>query len=212
MRPKAALFSMPFVLAVIGACGADSSRPTPGPIGPPTVAESPAPAAPKPSSNPLIGTYRLALSIGPECAAVPESARNHAYTATIEERTPSTYTVTLGDGRFLDGLICDLRSGPAAGLGCNQFVASQAGSDLTIQMINSNDEKHGGHIVTQTAHGQWLEIIGEASARAEGDVIGAVGTTSVWFCPTPSAGPFPCRAAPVGCEDASLKMEFTRQP
>ncbi len=210
MNSKAAWFSMPFVLALIGACGSDSSRPTPGPIGPPTVAESPAPAEPKPSSNPLIGTYRLALNIGPDCAAVPESARNHAYTATIEARTPSTYTVTLGDGRFLSGLICELPSGPAAGLGCNQFVASQAGSDLTIQLINSNDEAHGGHIVTQTASGQWLEIIGDASARAEGDVIGAIGTATVWFCPTPSARAFPC-AAPVSCQDASLKMEFTRR-
>ena len=122
----------------------------------------------------------------------------------------SRYTVTLGDGRFLDGLICDLRSGPAAGLGCNQFVASQAGGDITIQTINSDDEKHGRHIVTQTTHGQWLEIIGDVSARAEGDVIGAMGTASIWFCPKPSAGPFAC-VAPVGFENASLKMEFTRR-
>ena len=50
-------------------------------------------------------------------------------------------------------------------------------------MINSDDEKHGGDIVTQTTHGQWPEIIGDA---------------------------LHAKRAPDGCENASLKMELTR--
>jgi hypothetical protein len=96
------------------------------------------------------------------------------------------------------------------GLGCNQFLASEAGSDLTFQLINNNDDAHGGHIVTQTSAGEWLEIIGDATARPEGDSIRAAGTASVWFCGAASAYPFPC-AGYVSCDNAGLKMEFTRQ-
>jgi hypothetical protein len=77
-----------------------------------------------------------------------------------------------------------------------------------FDLINDNDMAHGGHIVTQTANGHWLEIIGQANASANANAFVASGKASVWYCPSAAAYPFPCQA-PVGCDEASLKMEFT---
>jgi len=207
MKRTAALFLMGFLAVVMG-CSGDSPAPSPAPVSPPTVGETPTPAAPSPTADPLVGSYRVALMIGSNCSAVPEAERRFDYTASIEHRISSEYVVTLGNGRFLDGLICKSGSERIAGLGCNQFLASQDGGTLMFDLINDNDMAHGGHIVTQTANGHWLEIIGQANASANANAFVASGKASVWYCPSAAAYPFPCQA-PVGCDEASLKMEFT---
>src|SRR5262245_14406689 len=126
MKSAATLLLMAFVLGVVG-CSDDSPAPAPAPITPPTVQETPPPAEPNPTADPLVGSYRVTVTIGSNCSVVPEVARRFDYTASIEHRTSADYLVTLGDGRFLDGLICKAGSGRIAELGCNQFLASRDG-------------------------------------------------------------------------------------
>jgi hypothetical protein len=184
----------PIVLSgvILNACTGHSQAPTP--IDQRSSQGAPAPPPAPASSDPLVGSYALTLSLGSTCGAVPEGERTQRFTANVQRREDARYVVTLGDGRFLQGAICTGGSAGYAGIGCNQFFASRDIDIASFFLENNNDEAHGGHIVEQLSSGAWLEIIGGASGplNSATNAIDASGTASVWYCPTSSAYPFPC--------------------
>lgn len=188
-----------------------SSQPAPPPGG------SPAPVPPVPVANandPLDGTFRLALQIGSSCSALPEAERTRVYDASIGQipnRTDLGHVVTLSGARFLTGPICTLASGMYAGIGCDQFLASEDIDWVGFFLQNNNDDAHGAHIVEQTSSGQWLEIIGKATGDFNSaESIDVAGTANVWFCPTSSAYPFPCSEYR-SCSSTDLHLKFSRK-
>jgi hypothetical protein len=197
------------LLVAVTAC--DSTHPPPtAPSPPATMMGSPIPTPPEPNSptDSLVGRYTLDLTVGPECGSVPEAARNRTYTATIVSAGGANYVVTLSEASFLSGLICTAPSR----LGCNQFQASRAGDLLRFDLINENDDGHGGHIVEQVPPGTWIEVIGSGTGRMQEQdgMITTTGSATVWYCPTVSGYPFPC-VSPVGCESGALRLTFTRR-
>ena len=195
--PWLAVLTVTALAACHGASPAptDPSQPTtPSPSGspaPPTV------LVPVPHSNsPLDGAFTLTLQIGSSCSALPDAERTRVYDASIGQvanRTDLGHVVTLSGPRFLTGSICTLASGRYAGMGCNQFVASEDGEWVGLYLQNNNDEAHGAHIVEQTSSGGWLEITGHADGDFNSTtLIDATGTADVWFCPASSDYPYPC--------------------
>jgi hypothetical protein len=161
----------------------------------------------------------LNLEVGPGCESVPAAAKTRTYEATIEKRTSGTgvnppvgpnYVVTLGEATFLNGAICTFAP---SRLGCNQFLATrEAGDILRFDLINENDDGHGGHVVEQLPSGTWIELIGSATGRMQEQdgMITATGDAIVWYCSAASGYPFPC-ASSVGCRSDDLRMVFTRR-
>jgi hypothetical protein len=189
---------------------APSPRPAPQATTPPTVSPTPPPPAPSPRAGSVIaGSYSLTLTIDSSCSAVPEAERTRKYTASIDNASDGRYVVTLGDARFLSGLICTFGSGRFAMMGCNQFSAGEDIDTASFFLENNNDEAHGGHIVEQTSSGSWMEIIGNASGRLGSSTIEASGTGSVWYCPGSSSYPFPCPNY-ASCA-ADLRLTFARK-
>ena len=137
------------------ACDGSSNTPMPTGPTPPPVGFSPSPAPGGPASNtyPLSGVSDLTLTLGNDCSAVPELERTRAYTASISYTSDGRYVVTLGSGRFLTGPICTGGGGVFAGMGCDQFFASEDIDMANFFLENNNDEAHGGHIVEQLANG-----------------------------------------------------------
>ena len=191
-------FQMGVILAVLAlstACDGSSSAPTrstPSPSGSPVP-----PAVPVPNVNdPLDAAYTLTLQIGSSCSAIPDADKTRVYEASIGQmanRTDLGHVVTLTGAHFLTGPICTSASGRFAGIGCDQFLASEDISWVGFFLQNNNDQAHGAHIVEQTSSGGWLEI----SGRAEGvfnsvSSIDASGLVDVWVCPTSSDYPYPC--------------------
>jgi hypothetical protein len=170
---------------------------------------SPIPTPPLPGAptDSIVGRYKLDLSVGPECGSVPEAARNRTYTATIDSAGATNYVVTLSEASFLNGPIC---TAAPSRLGCHQFQASRTGDILRFDLINENDDGHGGHIVEQVPPGTWMELIGSGTGRlGEEGTITATGSANVWYCPTVSGYPFPCRSH-VGCGSSGLRLTLTR--
>jgi hypothetical protein len=158
----------------------------------------------------------MTLSVGSQCDVLPETERTRTYSATINSVAQNPYgqdVVTLGGSRFLSGSICSTASGPLAGIGCNQFFASEdvAAGTVSFHFVNNNDEAHGGHIVEQTASATWLEITAEASGAGSltGRSIEASGMATVWYCPAGLSYPFPCPASRACSTD--LHMALTRR-
>jgi hypothetical protein len=194
------------VLALSGACDGSSSptRPTPAPV---------PPVLPAPNFyNPLDGAYTLTLQIGSSCSAIPDAEKIRVYEASIGQvanRTDLGHLVTLTGAHFLTGPICTSASGRFAGIGCDQFFASEDIDWVGFFLQINNDQTHGGHIVEQTSSGGWLEI----SGRAEGALnshssIDASGMLDVGVCLTPSDYPYPCpeyRFCP--STDAHLRLD-----
>lgn len=195
------------VLAVAG-CG-DAQPPTtptrgPGVSGPAT----PVPPQPAPEPTPgesIAGLYALDLSLGGNCAGLPDVARQRTYGATIAP-AGAHYVVTLSDASFLSGLICTFAPSK---LGCDQFLASRVGDQVRFDLINENDDGHGGHIVEFIAPTTWIEVIGTATGEMKDGSITAAGTASVWYCRDRAGYPFPCGSFG-GCQ-SDLLMKFTRK-
>jgi hypothetical protein len=188
------------IALLVAVTGCESSHPPPtAPNPPPTMMGSPIPTPPEPSAptDSIVGRYKLDLTVGSECGAVPDAARSRTYTATIDSTGGTNYVVTLSDASFLSGPIC---TAAPSRLGCHQFQASRAGDLLRFDLINENDDGHGGHIVEQIPPGTWIELTGSGTGRMQGQdgTITASGSASVWYCPTVSGYPFPCRSH-VGC-------------
>jgi hypothetical protein len=178
------------------------------PASSPPAAGPPAPAPPSGSIvDEVTGDYTLRLELGSGCAVIPETDRTRNYTATITSPRERNYVVSLTSGNFLGGLIC---TAYPAGLGCDQFTASRDEDLIRFDLANNNDDAHGGHIVERLSSGTWVEIIGSAAGRLQGTTIEAVGTTSVWYCPTSLPYPFPCFSF-TGCKSSDTKFTFTRQ-
>jgi hypothetical protein len=165
------------------------------------------PAPPGVLVDDVTGDYTLTLDLGSGCNIIPESERSRSYTATIASPREDNYVVSLTSGNFLSGLIC---TAYAAGLGCNQFLGSRVGQLIQFGLENNNDDAHGGHIVERLSSGAWVEIIGNAAGRLQGSTIDAIGTNSVWYCPTPLAYPFPCSTF-TGCKSSDMKLTFTKR-
>lgn len=201
-------------MAALMGCGDNPQAPAPvrqPPAAPSTLLGPPVvvPPPPDPTSNSLAGSYTMALDIGSECAVIPAADRSRRYTATIASHQHGGYLATLAGSTFLSGSICTSGSGRFAGVGCDQFFVSADGENVRIALENNNDEAHGGHIDERTASGAWMEIIGTADGRLGPSGIEASGTAHVWYCPTVSSYPFPCRSF-VGC-DAKVQVTLTRQ-
>lgn len=180
-------------------------RPTPGVSNPiPPVPPQPVPE-PGPPGESITGVYQLDLSFGEGCAALPDAARHRTYTATIET-VGARSVVTLTGGTFLDGGIC---TAAPSKLGCHQFLASRTGDQVRLDLVNENDDGHGGHIVEQVPPSTWIEVIGTATGDIKDGNITATGTASVWYCRGNAGYPFPC-ATYGGCE-SDLRMTLTRK-
>lgn len=200
-------------ILLIAACGGTDQLPpsSPEPVrvlvpAPPAPAPpAPAPPAPPAVNDPLVGEYSLDLSLGSGCAVMPDSVRRQRFSASIQPAT-SGYVVTLGGTNFLSGWIC---TSATSGLGCNQFIASQDGESVRFDLVNDNDNGHGGHLDTQVSDGTWVELIGYAVGRLEGSVLEAQGTVHAWHCPTARGYPFPCWEFK-SC-DSELTLTFTKR-
>jgi hypothetical protein len=166
----------------------------------------PEPSPPASSTDPIVGQYKLDLSLGTECDVLPEAARHRTYSARIDPAGNAGYVVTLTGGSFLSGPIC---TAAPSRLGCDQFLASRTGDLLRFDLINENDDGHGGHIVEQIPE-IWMELIGSATGPVQDGTIVATGSASVWYCSTNAGYPFPCSSYG-GCESNDLRLTFTRE-
>src|SRR5688572_29344755 len=142
------------ILAFLTCAGCDGGEQTP--VAPtqrqaetPSVILPPVPVTGA-TDDPLVGRYGLTLDLGSECAAIPDEARVRRYTATIAAKPEGGYVVTLSGSTFLSGLICTFT---VTGLDCNQFPASRNGDLVEFDLVNNNDDGHGGHIVEQLPSG-----------------------------------------------------------
>jgi hypothetical protein len=159
--------------------------------------------------DPMEGQYALSVSVdslGPECATLPDEAKHRAYTATMALRSDGNFAVSLSGGSFLSGPIC---TSTPSGLGCNQFLASRAGT-VQFSLLNENDDGHGGHIVERIPQTGWIELIGNLTSPVSNDMMLATGDGSLWFCSDTSSYPFPCPHY-FGCAVHDLRMTFVRQ-
>jgi hypothetical protein len=203
---------MLLVLAGAAGCGTPPTVPTPVPPTSTAATQPPAPPAPPtptPSGDPLEGRYALELSIdklSPECDRVPDTVRHLTYSAAIESTGEANYTITLSGGAFLTGSICDF---VPSHLGCNQFSATRSGDGLRFDLINDNDDGHGGHLVAQVAQGTWFELIGSTNGVMSNGTITSQGSGSLWYCAASLGYPFPCPSY-VGCAIGDLRMNFAR--
>ena len=198
-------------LAVTGCDGPRQTPTTPTTSQPPATPVSPAPPPPPSpdpgSDDPLVGRYALTVDLGSGCRNLPEAARVRQYSATINATRDASYVVTLSEARFLTGLICTFT---VTGLGCDQFLASRRNDVVEFNLVNNNDDGHGGHIVEQLPTGTWIEIIGDAAGRLSPHTIEAIGTSSVWYCQSSAGYPFPC-ATYTGCGSRDMRLTFTRK-
>src|SRR5262249_15017887 len=129
--------SVLLAVVALAACRGASTVPTQPTQTPSTGSPVPSPGSPAPSPgavpipnphDPLDGAFTLTLQIGSSCAALPEADRTRVYDASIGQvpnRTDLGHVVTLSGAHFLTGSICTLASGRFAGIGCNQFLASE---------------------------------------------------------------------------------------
>lgn len=168
---------------------------------------APPPAQPPPAQDALTGSYTLSLSAGPECAAIPEIARNRTYLANIAATGVNSYIVTLSDSLLLR--ICDSNAVP--GLCSNQFPMLRDGDGLRFQLEDEGDDSsHGGEIIEQIPPGTWLNVSGSGPGQIDHSGIHATLNGNLWYCPTVMAYPFPC-SAHIFCTTSNLQLTLTRR-
>ena len=211
-RVARSVMALVFGPMILMACDGSSNTPmltgpTPPPVG---FAPSPAPGGPASNTYPLSGVYDLTLTLGSDCSAVPEPERTRAYTASISYTSGGRYVVTLGSGRFLTGPICTGGGGMFAGVGCDQFFASEDIDMANFFLENNNAEAHGGHIVEQLANGEWIEVIGNATGPYNLRSGRASGTGFAWSCPRAASYPFPCPGSQ-SCQTSDLRLSLVRR-
>jgi hypothetical protein len=210
--------STAFIWAFLSVCAiAACENSTPPPTAPsvPQTTPSPAPPPPPPPPSPpaddrLVGSYNLAIDARSNCTNLPAAAVSRRYAATITSRGGSNYLVTLDTGTFLNGLICTMGGGDMDGIGCHQFLASRNGDTVQFDLVNNNDNAHGGHIDERLEDSTWIELIGTSTGQLRETTIEARGQGNVWYCPTPMGYPFPCWAF-TSCKPDDLKLTFTRR-
>jgi hypothetical protein len=204
-----------FAVTFVTACGANSpaltmpSQAAPSPPqlsstfvpAPPQSQFIPAPVPPASSTDRIVGQYGLTLSVGSECAAVPEFARDRSYTATINSSTTGGYVITLSDAFFLQDPICG-----ASGV-CNEFVATREADAMGFQATSKDDESDAGEIWELIPPGMWLQVRGSAVGQIQGSRIDASLDGGLWYCPGQA---IPCRSF-VACHSSNMKLVFTRR-
>ena len=199
------------LLSAVAACdsGNPPTAPSPAPMVAATSPPSPPLSTPDPNLPPdsLVGSYLLDLALGPDCLSLPAAAKHRTYAARIDSRGGTNYVVTLSEATFLGGSICT--SAPS-GFDCNQFPASRVGDLLRFDLINENDDGHGGHIVERLPAGTWMEVIGSAAGPVRGGTITAMGRAGAWYCSMVSGYPFPC-ASHMSCSSDDFRLTFTRR-
>jgi len=156
--------------------------------------------APPSNVNAASGLYGLTLTVGSECASLPEAERTRRYSARLSDDGPGRYVVTLIDGTFRQDNGC-------IPLGCNQFRAVEDGPTMRFSLEN-NAEWSGGYITEKTTAGTWLEIYGMAAGAFHPTVIEASGPGKVLYCSFP--GEYSCSARSVSCQ-SDVKYVFTRK-
>jgi hypothetical protein len=212
-RPRAINAVGPGLIVLFSAVAAcDSKLPPPTAPNPPTAVVASPPNPPEPgasgaTTDPIVGQYKLELSFASGCKELPEEARQRTYNARIDPGRTAGFVVTLTGGSFLDGPIC---TAAPSRLGCDQFLGSRTGDLLRFDLINENDDGHGGHIVEQIPPATWIELIGTASGPVQDGAIVARGSASVWYCTNKAGYPFPCSSYG-GCSSDDLRLTFTRQ-
>jgi hypothetical protein len=178
---------------------------------PPQTVPAPAPSDPQAGFK---GSYTLTLQIDASCA-IPEAERTRTYDARIEGNTNPAYAgyvVTLTGAPFWSSPLCTTFSGRYAGMGCNQFFASEDIDWVGFSLENNNDEAHGAHIVEHTAGG-WLHIIGSTGGRISSySFMETAGTGTIWYCPTASDFPLACSQSQyVSCQSTDLHLTLRRK-
>jgi hypothetical protein len=207
MTRQIAFYGIVLGAIAVASCGSNPQAPSPLPS---QAAPNPLPPGPNPGNNSAGPSYTLTLTIGAECAAVPDAHRVRTYTAKIDEATGGRKLVTLSGSTFLTGLICTGGSTRFAGVGCEQFFASEDIDTMQFFLENNNDEAHGGHIVERLSSGGWVEIIGTAVGKLDPSSIEAAGSGSVWYCPMSLPYPFPCTSF-LSCSSTGLRLKLTRK-
>lgn len=211
--------STAFIAVLLSFCACVACENSPQPPTSPSLPQSPsAPAPPPPPPQPpppadndqVVGSYTLSIDARSNCSALPQAAVVRNYSATISWRGGSNYLVTLDTGTFLNGLICTWGGGELDGIGCGQFLATRNGDAFQFDLVNNNDNAHGGHIVEQLEDGTWIELIGTSTGHLRETTIEARGSGSIWYCPTSRGYPFPCWEF-VSCKPDDLKLTFTRK-
>jgi len=213
MTRQAALIGIVLGIMALLACDRHPQVPTrvvPPQATPPGASANPGALGTDPSGRSIVGSYTLTLDLGSGCAALPEAERTRRYTAAIDDSGGGRYVVTLSDATFLTGPICTAGSGHLSGFGCHQFLASRDGDTVQFFLENDNADAHGGHIVEQSPSGTWVEIVGRAVGRLDRSSIEASGTSTVWYCGTPSSYPFPCSSF-VSCDSTDMRMTLARK-
>jgi hypothetical protein len=155
-----------------------------------------APAPPTSSTDPIVGQYALTMSVGPECATIPEMARTRSYTATIDSTSVGSYAITLSNAAFRK---CGTDNG------CHQFIATREGNVVRFD-ISVDDNSSEGAIWEFIPPSMWLEVTGTGSGRLEGSTIAASLDGGLWYCP---GSGIPCLNS-VGCKSSDIKLTFTR--
>jgi hypothetical protein len=153
-----------------------------------------------PDVNAASGLYGLTLTVGSDCASLPEEERTRQYTARLSDDGPAKYIVTLTDATFRQDSVC-------IPLGCNQFRATEDGETLRFSLASADDWS-GGYITEKTAAGTWLEILGLAAGPLHPTVIEASGPGKVFYCSFPGA--YSCGGRTESCQ-STLKYVFTRK-
>ena len=202
-----------FLLIALTLAGCDSYQQTPTAPNPPQASAAPAnppSPTPTPTDDRLVGSYKLPLNVGSGCGAILDAARVRQYTATINATGDAAYVVTVSDATFLTGLIY---TATVTRLGCDQFLASRKDDMIEFNLVNNNDDGHGGHIVEQLPSGTWIEIIGTATAncprrRSRQQAVALCGIArrpqDIHFPASVSQG-----AAPANAADVHAKMRRT---
>jgi hypothetical protein len=151
------------------------------------------------------GSYTLQVTVGDECSALPEIARDRTYSAVVTAEDDH-YTVTLSGADFLqDPFYCD---DTYLG-GCDRFRAWLDGDGLRFLLVDG-EEDPTGTIIEHIPPGTWLWVAGRGWGPVTDSGIQATLDGGLWYCPTVSDY---LRSCPeyIYCRSSNVQFTFTRQ-
>jgi len=94
---------------------------------------------PSSTTDPIVGRYRLNLTVGAGCEGIPQAAKDVAYTADVEPDAGG-YSVTLYDAVFWGNLSCRNPWSPQSGTAtCNRFRASRTDDALRFDFMSPDE-------------------------------------------------------------------------
>lgn len=160
MTRRIAIYGILLGSFAITSCGGGPAAPSPVPERPPSASGPPnpvPPANPGGNVNPASGVYGLTLTIGSECAAVPDAEKIRKYTARLDDDGSGRYVVTLGEASFMQAPGC-------IPLGCNQFRAVEEADTIRF-ILDPENEWHGGYITDEDDVRNVADYPGAAARR-----------------------------------------------